>query len=166
MDSRGRKVIFARHLFVMTCNIQADGDTAHRIGFSSVGTKRPASLSADLADALAKFFRREFLARVDRIISFQTLTAAGFETLFRRRFALLTTENQPEITLGVSDESVQQFCHLCVAQGEGVRGFNRLFERMIQNVVTQEISALPEQSAAEVVWKDGQFQVEVNSGGF
>jgi len=162
MDSRGRKVSFARHLFVMTCNIQADEDAVHQIGFASGGTKRLSSLSTDLANALTKFFRQEFLARVDRIVPFQALTSAGFESLFRRRFALLTTETRPEITLGVSDEAVQQFCRLCIAQSEGVRGFNRLFERMVQNVVNQEIKALPERSAAALVWKDCRFSIEVS----
>ncbi|HEY0320349.1 MAG TPA: ATP-dependent Clp protease ATP-binding subunit [Pyrinomonadaceae bacterium] len=132
-DTRGRPADFRHHIFVMTCNLFSDDDRDREIGFlareSSDSTPDPKALEEELE----KHFRPEFLARVDRIISFNKLSLENYRELFDRRARLLQDEVEKKhgARLEVSDEVLEFLSRAALEQDEGARGFNRLFERQL-----------------------------------
>jgi len=132
LDSRGRKADFRRQLFVLTCNIGAE-KPAGAMGFQVGEAPAPESTARLLADSLGRYFRREFLARVDRLVEFQPLTAGDYGRLFERRAAQLAAalEGREGTRLQMAPEVGERLASLATEQAEGARGFLRLFERLL-----------------------------------
>lgn len=131
LDSRGRKADFRRQLFVMTCNVGAE-KAAEAIGFQRGEAARESAQEA-LLESLRRHFRREFLARVDRIVEFRALAAEDYARLFERRTAQLAAEveGREGTRLEIGKEVGDRLAAAAAEQGEGGRGFLRLFERML-----------------------------------
>ncbi len=157
-DSRGRTAHFRRHLFVMTCNVVAVGNTKPKIGFHAGEEKLPADQSKAVDVQLSQHFRREFLARVDRIIAFHSLTADDYRILLDRRLVAFAeqVEQQHETRLEITDAAKQPLCALCADQEEGARGFIRLFERIFVAALFDHIKTGPKQGVIRVGWGESR----------
>lgn len=153
-DSRGRAAHFRRHLFVMTCNVVAAGNTRPKIGFHAGEEKLPADQSKAVDVQLSQHFRREFLARVDRIVVFHSLTADDHRILLDRRLVALVeqVERQHETRLEITEAAKQHLCALCADQDEGARGFIRLLERIFVAALFDHIKTGPKQGVIRVGW--------------
>jgi ATP-dependent Clp protease ATP-binding subunit ClpC len=145
LDSRGRKVDLRPYLFVMTCNV-AIKQSQSQIGFAATAgeTGQCASRRADID--LSQHFRPEFLARIRRVIEFRAFDRQDYLALLERRFAALVDEMEREHSLGVQirEEAKSQFADFCVAQPDGYRGFDRLFDRLIAVPVVERIGSHPQ----------------------
>jgi len=132
LDSRGRKADFRRQLFVMTCNVGA-GKPAAAIGFQTGEAPATGSGQQALQESLGRHFRREFLARVDRIVEFRPLAAEDYSRLFERRAAQLAAalEAREGTRLEFGKEVGERLAAAAAEQGEGARGLLRLFERLL-----------------------------------
>lgn len=157
-DSRGRKADFRRHLFIMTCNMTAD-DTDRLIGFRGGEDSPPENPSKAVDAQLSQHFRREFLARVDRVITFRPLTVADYRTLLDRRLEALweQVEQEHRVAIEMSDETMQLLCDFCADQDEGVRGFVRRFERNFVAALMQHIRSNPDRDMVHAAWTDGHL---------
>ena len=146
LDSRGRKADFRRQLFVMTCNIGA-ARTADNIGFQAGEAE---SAQQSLQEALARHFRREFLARVDRVVEFRSLTATDYSRLFERRAAQLAAalDARDGTKVEIDKEVGERLAAAAAGEGEGARGLLRLFERIL--VAPLERYLLEKGKAAQV----------------
>ncbi len=154
MDSRGRSADFRRQIFVMTCNIFV-GEAAHpHMGFQS--TEQESSHA--LKTKLAQHFRREFLARTDRIIEFRPLGRADFmlllETMARDLKADL--EENHGTRLEISEGAKEMICELGEQQEEGARGFIRLFERHIMAPSLDRAASGPGDGTIRVEYLEGE----------
>lgn len=155
-DSRGRVASFRRHLFVMTCNI-VSGGFRDDIGFRGAEEKPPAEVAAVDEVQLLKHFRREFVARIDRVIAFRALNALDYQVLFQRYVAGLRDKSSElyDASLEIDDEAQDRLCHVLSEQEDGARGFARLFERMLAAPLLNYLSSCPERSVVNISW-DGQ----------
>ncbi|MBN2472664.1 MAG: ATP-dependent Clp protease ATP-binding subunit, partial [Anaerolineae bacterium] len=133
-DSRGG-VVDARHaVFVMTSNIGA-GEAARSMGFGGQAEHR----LPDYSQHLARFFRPEFLNRVDEIVTFRPLTAQDLEQILtiqmRELCARLVHQN---LTLILDDSARSRLLNEGYDPALGARPLRRAMERLL----TRPLSAL------------------------
>ena len=133
LDSRGRKADFRHHLFVMTSNVGV-GEAAEtkRIGFGRAQEDEPGREAETTSSArLREHFRPEFLGRIDRIVTFRALDTGDYDALLDRfieeRRAALALEGT---RLEVAADVVAALRAARPDEGDGVRGFQRYFERV------------------------------------
>ncbi|MBC7912093.1 MAG: ATP-dependent Clp protease ATP-binding subunit [Pyrinomonadaceae bacterium] len=167
-DTHGRPVDFRHHLFVMTCNILSSGEGGREIGFRAREQDDPADETRALEEQLEEHFRPEFLARVDRVIAFNKLTAKDFEELFERRLKALQDELEKErgTRLEVSPAVREFLCRTALAEDEGARGFSMLFERKLATPLSRYLNADPTRGAVRIIL-DGDnvsFQAAASDG--
>ncbi|MEM9800236.1 MAG: AAA family ATPase [Planctomycetota bacterium] len=81
-DGKGRTVSFRKTIVVMTSNLGAKVETDAAIGFD--GEAPPPPSAADIEREVRKFFRPEFLGRVDRIVQFHPLSTETADRIARR----------------------------------------------------------------------------------
>jgi ATP-dependent Clp protease ATP-binding subunit ClpC len=144
-DPKGRPADFRHHLFVMTCNIVPDAKAGRRLGFRAEDGKSADERREALAGQLARHFRPEFLARVDRIVEFAPLNAEDYARLFERQAAALQEELEQHhgARFELTDEARRFLLDACADQGEGARGFARLFERLLAAPLFQHLGHDP-----------------------
>lgn len=128
-DSRGRKVTFGRYMFVLTCNRIRSGAVAP-IGFSA---NTPPTVTPAAVDDLAVHFRREFLARMDNIVTFRPLERPDYARILDRQLSRLTAEvaSRTGARLEVPQAACERLVDLCMPGQEGVRGFVRQLEQLL-----------------------------------
>jgi ATP-dependent Clp protease ATP-binding subunit ClpC len=156
-DSRGRQVDFRRHLVIMTCNLVPVSGMGRKLGFrlreeDEVGQKD----EQQPLQELRSYFRPEFLARIDRIVSFRGLTAEDYNALFDRKLADLSDQmrSQRGITLEVAGEVREKLSILAMEQGEGARGFEALFKRLLLAPLHIHLEEVEGEAAVRVSWKE------------
>lgn len=144
-DSRGRKVNFRPYLFVMTCNA-AGRKTTRPIGFAATAGEAAGNVVPREDLDLSNHFRPEFLARVRRVIQFLAFDRKDYMALLECRFAALAGDMERKHSVGIemAEAAKWQFADLCLAQPDGCRGFNRLFDRLIALPVTQQLEGHPQ----------------------
>jgi ATP-dependent Clp protease ATP-binding subunit ClpA len=140
-DSRGRKVDFRPYVFVMTCNVAVQATEKPRIGFAAGDAPQPEATGPGLHGPLSQHFRPEFMARVRRVVQFQQIGRKDYLTLLDRRFTALAGRMRQEhkAEIQITDRAKSQFAEFCTAQGDGCRGFDRLFDRLISSPVTNHV---------------------------
>jgi ATP-dependent Clp protease ATP-binding subunit ClpA len=140
-DSRGRKVDFRPYVFVMTSNVGAGAGTKSPIGFAAAGGRKTAASVRRVSSGgeITRFFRREFLARVNGVIPFRPLGRDAYLALLERRFDALARQVEQEraVSLRMAEAARSRFADLCAGQPEGCRGFEKLFGRMIAGPVAR-----------------------------
>lgn len=153
LDSRGRKADFRRQLFVLTCNVGAE-TTSAPIGFHAGEAPAPEDAGRALTESLARYFRREFLARVDRVVEFRPLMEADYLILFERRARQLIAEVEARAGTKLEMEKAvgEHLAALASAQGEGARGFLRLFERLLAAPLERYLGEKGKTPQARVSW--------------
>ncbi len=138
-DPTGREVSFQHYLFVLTSNLAAAGEQA--IGF----VEEPGRMQdADrfLRTQMENVFRREFLARMDAVIAFRSLTGADFGELFKRTMGSLQDQVQEDygVSLIVDDQVGKALAQRALGMKEGARGFLRLFNQLVMPQVIEAVS--------------------------
>ncbi len=160
-DSRGRKIDFRPYLFVITCNVTAK--KARGMGFRITDSETAAKEGLTENIKLSRYFRREFLARVRRVIEFRALDRKGYIALLERRLAALAMqiEQKHSVRIEMAEVAKSQFVDLCLAQPDGCRGFNRLFDRLIRLSVIQHIECHPQTASVMIAClNDGKPRFE------
>jgi ATP-dependent Clp protease ATP-binding subunit ClpC len=155
-DSRGHKADFRNYIFVMTCNVVPTGNKRHEIGFRPHKGKTTVDQSAARDNQLLQHFRREFLARVDRILQFRSLTDADYQALFDRRFLTLAAEVRHlyGASLELTEDAIRQICQSCSNQQDGARGFNRLLEHTLVMPLFDHLKTVTKRDVVRVGWAE------------
>jgi ATP-dependent Clp protease ATP-binding subunit ClpC len=145
LDSRGRKVDFRPYLFIMTCNAVGK-EMRHLIGFAPTADKAAKNGAPRQDLDLSHHFRQEFLARVRRVIEFRSFVRRDYIALLEQRLASMALDMEQRYSVGVeiAETAKSRFVDLCLAQPDGWRGFDRLFDRVIGLPVRQQIEAHPQ----------------------
>jgi ATP-dependent Clp protease ATP-binding subunit ClpA len=144
-DSRGRKVDFRSYLFVMTCNVTRN-ELRRPIGFAATTDKAAENAPPRDDLDLSHHFHREFLARVRQVFQFRAFDRKDYFEFLERRLATLAGDIDQKYSVGVqiAEAAKSQFADLCIAQPDGYRGFDRLFDRLIVVPVVKQIGSLPQ----------------------
>lgn len=132
-DSRGRWVDFRNQLFVLTCNLGNEPGRERQIGFVPENDDTPQVSAKELDQVLDRNFRPEFLARIDRVIAFRSLSLEDYQQLFSERLTELKQEISAHYgtAVEIAADAERELCERAHEQAEGVRGFTREFERTL-----------------------------------
>lgn len=134
-DGRGRLVDFRRTVVILTSNIGSEGPGL-RLGFGASGTELPAPVADPdrTLRELSRFFRPEFLNRIDRIVSFRPLSLEVAERIARRELQLVL-QRSGVARRGLAVNTDPSVISLLVREGYsphfGARPLKRTVERHI-----------------------------------
>ncbi|MGB2695033.1 MAG: AAA family ATPase [Dehalococcoidia bacterium] len=142
-DGHGRTVNFRNSVVIMTSNLGTSSDAKSAFGFVTTRTKTEGErekLRKNIEDALRRFFRPEFLNRVDEVIIFEPLTEKELgpivelmlkeveERLGDRHVAI-------EVTPAAKEALVQEGYDPVY----GARPLRRVVERQVENALARRI---------------------------
>jgi ATP-dependent Clp protease ATP-binding subunit ClpC len=154
-DSSGRKVDFSQTILILTSNIGADetGRSKTLPGFYADHTVQ----KENLRQLLKKYFKPEFVGRLDEVIAFDFLTDEALGILAKRevseavlRLQHIGYEIQP------TNRLIEQIVSLCEPK-EGARRIKQLVRSEFEDLVAAEIL-----NGGLVKGKKYQFHSETN----
>jgi ATP-dependent Clp protease ATP-binding subunit ClpB len=152
-DGQGRIVDFKNTLIIMTSNLGSHEIMEHKGQISH----------EEVRSMLMKFFRPEFLNRVDDIVVFKPLDEEQIRSIVKLILKELgdRLHNQMELTLTASDEAIDYLAKTGFDPAFGARPLKRLIVHSVETVVSQKIvqGDIKSGDALEVVLKDGRIDV-------
>lgn len=153
-DGQGRIVDFKNTLIIMTSNL----------GSAEIMQKQGEVTREEVQNMLMRFFRPEFLNRVDDIVVFKALQAEQIKDIVKLILKELSDrlQKQLEITLTASDEAVAYLASAGFDPAFGARPLKRLIVHTVENILGKKIVAgeITGGSKVKVVLKDGNIEVE------
>lgn len=149
-DSVGRKINLKNCIIAFTSNIGSDLFDKNSIGFGGTAIS-----SLDLENSLQKFFKPEFLNRLDEIIRFEHLTKEDIYNLVdietKKFVAKLSESNKIDFVL--SDSARVHIAEQGYSRKYGARFLKRFFEKHIETEIATVIikkKEKPEQITCKV----------------
>lgn len=153
-DGQGRIVDFKNTLIIMTSNL----------GSAEIMQKKGEVTREEVQGMLMKFFRPEFLNRVDDIVVFKALQPEQIKDIVKLILKELSDrlQKQLDMTLTASDEAVAYLASAGFDPAFGARPLKRLIVHTVENILGKKIVAGEIGSGAKVkvVLKDGNIEVE------
>lgn len=147
-DGKGRKVDFSNTIIVMTSNLGAEELTeeASKIGFSSSDSeeKKAEQEFADkkelVLEQVKKFFRPEFLNRLDQVIVFKPLTKKHIKKIVKIHLQELENRlKEQEIKIEYSDAVLDALTEKSFNPKNGARGVRRTVREFVEDALAEEI---------------------------
>lgn len=153
-DGQGRIVDFKNTLIIMTSNL----------GSAEIMQKKGEVTREEVQSMLMRFFRPEFLNRVDDIVVFKALQEEQIKDIVKLILKELSDrlQKQLDITLTASDEAVAYLASAGFDPAFGARPLKRLIVHTVENILGKKIVAgeITGGSKVKVVLKDGNIEVE------
>ena len=153
-DGQGRIVDFKNTLIIMTSNL----------GSAEIMQKKGEVTREEVQSMLMRFFRPEFLNRVDDIVVFKALQEEQIKDIVKLILKELSErlQKQLEITLTASDEAVAYLASAGFDPAFGARPLKRLIVHTVENILGKKIVAgeITGGTKVKVVLKDGNIEVE------
>lgn len=153
-DGQGRIVDFKNTLIIMTSNL----------GSAEIMQKKGEVTREEVQSMLMRFFRPEFLNRVDDIVVFKALQEEQIKDIVKLILKELSDrlQKQLDMTLTASDEAVAYLASAGFDPAFGARPLKRLIVHTVENILGKKIVAGEIGSGAKVkvVLKDGKIEVE------
>ena len=152
-DGQGRIVDFKNTLIIMTSNL----------GSQEIMEKKGKISHEEVLGMLRKFFRPEFLNRVDDIVVFQPLDPEQIKDIVKLILHQLgdRLRKQMDLDLTASDEAIAYLAKSGFDPAFGARPLKRLIVHTVETVVSRKI-VLGEIGSGDhiaIVLKDGQIDV-------
>lgn len=153
-DGQGRIVDFKNTLIIMTSNL----------GSAEIMQKKGEVTREEVQSMLMRFFRPEFLNRVDDIVVFKALQEEQIKDIVKLILKELSDrlQKQLDMTLTVSDEAVAYLAGAGFDPAFGARPLKRLIVHTVENILGKKIVAgeIGSGTKVKVVLKDGNIEVE------
>ena len=153
-DGQGRIVDFKNTLIIMTSNL----------GSAEIMQKKGEVTREEVQSMLMRFFRPEFLNRVDDIVVFKALQEEQIKDIVKLILKELSDrlQKQLDITLTASDEAVAYLVGAGFDPAFGARPLKRLIVHTVENILGKKIVAgeIGSGTKVKVVLKDGNIEVE------
>ncbi len=139
-DSAGRRVNFRNTIIIMTSNLGATNDMPH-LGFSSDGlSSRHDQKHSEMISELKRYFRPEFLNRVDDIILFNSLTKNDLESIAELLLReLCERAKELNITLIIDDGVKEYLATQSFGESCGARTVRREITRLIEDPLSTRL---------------------------
>ncbi len=163
-DGQGRAVDFTNTVIIATSNVgsdiiqhEMDKEEKKRMVYEELRTK--------LKDELKKYFRPEFLNRLDEIIVFHGLSREQIAEIVKLQLGFLQARlNKSGFDLKVSQEAVAKIAEEGYDPHFGARELRRLIQKEIENRISDQIlKAKPARGTViNVDFKDKEFIVKFN----
>ncbi len=144
-DGQGRTVNFRQTVIIMTSNLGTSSDAKGTFGFVTSRTKSEGErqqLHRNVEEALRRFFRPEFLNRVDEIIVFEPLTTKELDQIVE--LMLKEVEDRlldRQITIEVTEAAKKALVEEGYDPVYGARPLRRVVEREVENALARRILA-------------------------
>lgn len=153
-DGQGRIVDFKNTLIIMTSNL----------GSAEIMQKKGEVTREEVQSMLMRFFRPEFLNRVDDIVVFKALQEEQIKDIVKLILKELSDrlQKQLDMTLTASDEAVAYLASAGFDPAFGARPLKRLIVHTVENILGKKIVAgeIGSGTKVKVVLKDGKIEVE------
>lgn len=153
-DGQGRIVDFKNTLIIMTSNL----------GSAEIMQKKGEVTREEVQSMLMRFFRPEFLNRVDDIVVFKALQEEQIKDIVKLILKELSDrlQKQLDMTLTASDEAVAYLASAGFDPAFGARPLKRLIVHTVENILGKKIVAgeIGSGTKVKVVLKDGNIEVE------
>lgn len=153
-DGQGRIVDFKNTLIIMTSNL----------GSAEIIQKKGEVTREEVQSMLMRFFRPEFLNRVDDIVVFKALQEEQIKDIVKLILKELSDrlQKQLDMTLTASDEAVAYLAGAGFDPAFGARPLKRLIVHTVENILGKKIVAgeIGSGTKVKVVLKDGNIEVE------
>ncbi len=153
-DGQGRIVDFKNTLIIMTSNL----------GSAEIMQKKGEVTREEVQSMLMRFFRPEFLNRVDDIVVFKALQEGQIKDIVKLILKELSDrlQKQLDMTLTASDEAVAYLASAGFDPAFGARPLKRLIVHTVENILGKKIVAgeIGSGTKVKVVLKDGNIEVE------
>ena len=152
-DGQGRMVDFKNTLIIMTSNL----------GSHEIMEKKGAISKDEVRSMLMKFFRPEFLNRVDDIVVFKPLQEEQLKDIVRLILNHLGSRlhSQLELNLTATDEAIAYLAKAGFDPAFGARPLKRLIVHTVETVVSNKIvrGEIQRGDHIEVVFQNGNIDV-------
>ena len=161
-DGRGRTVDFRRTIIILTSNV---GATTGMLGFGGTNSDRSPRQSKDeMSTELSRFFRPEFLNRLDRIIQFAPLSMEVAEQIARKEIEAVLQRSgirRRELVVEVDSSVVSLIVKEGYSPRFGARPLKRTVERLLLLPVARAISggSLHRNSALRLGLHSGRLRI-------
>jgi ATP-dependent Clp protease ATP-binding subunit ClpC len=164
-DGRGRTVDFRRTILILTSNIGSTGPTTP-LGFST--SAQPELPEADRDRTfreLSRFFRPEFLNRIDRIVSFVPLSLDVAERIARREIDLVLRRNgiaRRELAVDIDPSVISLLVREGYSPYFGARPLKRTVERLCLLPLARAIATGQVSGRALLVLRQHEGKIQVH----
>ncbi|GHU68465.1 ATP-dependent Clp protease ATP-binding subunit ClpC [Clostridia bacterium] len=143
-DSKGRVVSFQNTVVVMTSNIGAH-EIAHakRMGFGDVGGAADyESMKTSVTAEVKRFFRPEFLNRLDETIVFHALDQGQIKQIARLMLEQVGERlKERDVELAFTEDAIDLLCEQGFDPAFGARPLRRTIQRMVEDALSEELLA-------------------------
>ncbi len=143
-DGRGRTVDFRRTIVILTSNIGATAGSTP-LGFVAQKDTQPAEVDRDRTfRELSRFFRPEFLNRLDRIIQFRSLSLEVAEQIARREVDLVLQRSgirRRQLVVDIDPAVISLLVREGYSPHFGARPLKRTIERLLLLPLARAISS-------------------------
>lgn len=138
-DSQGRLVDFRHSIIIMTSNIGSQWKQTRTLGFSSDSDADDSTEGNRLDGEIKKFFRPEFLGRVDAIIRFKPLSVDELgqvaKLLIKRLGDVLSDEG---LKIDLTDSAIKTLVEKSFDAKLGARPLVRAIQNMIEDPIAEK----------------------------
>ena len=158
-DAHGRSVDFSNTVIVMTSNAGSD-KRENALGFAK---SEEDAEREKVMKALSEFLRPEFIARVDEILVFKTLTKENFTCIARLMLSeYIDTLLEKGIEFKFDDKACEYLAEKSCSGRSGARDLRNLIRKEVEDKITTEIILAGEGklTAIAVSAKDNVLTIE------
>ncbi|MCH2113010.1 MAG: ATP-dependent Clp protease ATP-binding subunit [Planctomycetes bacterium] len=160
VDSLGRHVDFRNTIIIMTSNIGAhlirEGGG---VGFTTSDEQTAMRVESGIMDEVNRFFRPEFLNRLDELVTFNPLVKEDLYRIITLELGKVETRlAQKKLVLHLSDAARDFLIEKGFNPEFGARPLRRTIEKYIEDALAEELlrGNLPEGSLVEMTYTDGE----------
>ncbi len=144
-DGHGRTVNFRNTVVVMTSNLGTSSEAKGAFGFVTSRTKTETErerLRKNVEEALRRFFRPEFLNRVDEIIIFEPLTEKELDPIVELMLKEVEERlSDRQITFEATPAAKKALVEEGYDPAFGARPLRRVVEKQVENALARRILA-------------------------
>jgi ATP-dependent Clp protease ATP-binding subunit ClpC len=165
-DGRGRTVDFRRTIIILTSNV---GAATGLLGFGATNSARNEKPTKDeTSTELSRFFRPEFLNRLDRIIQFAPLSLAVAEQIARKEIQAVLQRGgirRRELVVEVDSGVVSLIVKEGYSPRFGARPLKRTVERLLLLPIARAISngSLQKSSMLRLSLQSGRVRISATA---
>ncbi len=169
-DAAGKQVNFKNSLIILTSNLGLEELTREAsLGFASDGERTARrqefeEVKEQLMAEVKRFFRPEFLNRLDAAIVFNPLTERNLTEIVKLQVAELNqrlAKQKLALTVKLARDTAKWVARTTFSPEEGARGIRRYLQEHVEDPLTQKLfdGAIKLPAAVTVSEKSGRIQI-------
>ena len=165
-DSKGRTVSFANVLVLMTSNLGANALIEARLAQPTLSTALSEEVKEAVMQDVRRFFKPEFLNRLDDTILFEPLSMATLESIVQKELSKIRTRlAQQHLALELSEHAIEWLARRGYDPVYGARPLQRVIRQFVENPLATAIlkQTLAPESTLYMDVNDDESSLEIVS---